>query len=68
MPALTIIATGLMFAMPLSYSLIDGDITEVIVTRAGTSIPCLAFFGSVTGFTLFFYILKYILVSDGCLY
>jgi len=62
-PALTITATGLMFAMPiyiLSWYLIDGDIPEVIVARAGMSILYLAFFGSVIGFALFFYILKHV--------
>ncbi|GMT41210.1 MAG: hypothetical protein IEMM0001_1945 [bacterium] len=62
-PALTITATGLMFAMPfyiLSWYLIDGDIPEVIVIRAGISILHLAFFGSVIGFALFFYILKHV--------
>ena len=61
--ALTITATGLMFAMPfyiLCWYLIDGDIPEVIVTRAGLSILYLAFFGSVIGFALFFYILKHV--------
>ncbi|MFW2440267.1 MAG: DMT family transporter [Arenicellales bacterium] len=62
-PALTITATGLMFAMPFylfSWYLIDGDIPEVIATRAGISILYLAFFGSVVGFALFFYILKHV--------
>ncbi len=62
-PALTITATGLMFAMPL-YALIwylfDGDIPEEISPRAGMSILYLAFFGSVVGFALFFYILKHV--------
>ncbi len=40
--------------------MIDGDIPEVIVTRAGISILYLAFFGSVIGFALFFYILKHV--------
>jgi len=63
LPALTITATGLMFAMPfyiLCWYLIDGDIPEVIVTRAGMSILYLALFGSVIGFALFFYILKHV--------
>ena len=63
LPALTITATGLMFAMPfyiLCWYLIDGDIPEVIVTRAGLSILYLALFGSVIGFALFFYILKHV--------
>jgi len=63
LPALTITATGLMFAMPfyiLCWYLVDGDIPEVIVTRAGLSILYLAFFGSVIGFALFFYILKHV--------
>jgi drug/metabolite transporter (DMT)-like permease len=62
-PALTITATGLMFAMPiyiLCWYFIDGDIPEEIVTRAGMSILYLAFFGSVIGFALFFYILKHV--------
>ncbi len=52
-----------MFAMPfyiLCWYLIDGDIPEVIVTRAGLSILYLALFGSVIGFALFFYILKHV--------
>ena len=62
-PALTITATGLMFAMPfylLCWYLLDGDVPEVIATRAGVSILYLAFFGSVLGFALFFYILKHV--------
>jgi len=62
-PALTITATGLMFAMPFyifSWYLFDGNIPEVMISRAGLSILYLAFFGSVIGFALFFYILKHV--------
>ncbi|MEA1890748.1 MAG: DMT family transporter [Pseudomonadota bacterium] len=62
-PALTITATGLMFAMPfyiLIWYLIDGTVPEVIVSRAAMSILYLAIFGSVLGFALFFYILKHV--------
>ncbi len=62
-PALTITAVGLMFAVPiyiLSWYFIDGRIPEYIPPRAGASILYLAFFGSVLGFALFFYILKHI--------
>ena len=65
-PALTITAAGLMFAVPvysLSWYLMDGELPETIASRAGMSILYLAFFGSVIGFALFFYILKHVSAS-----
>lgn len=62
-PALTITAAGLMFAVPLYglYWYLAGDgVPQVIATRAGISILYLAFFGSVLGFALFFYILRHV--------
>lgn len=65
-PALTITAAGLLFAVPLyglSWYLIDGTVPEVVEPRAGLSIIYLALFGSVIGFALFFYILKHVSAS-----
>lgn len=62
-PALTITAAGLMFAVPLysMYWYLVGDgVPQVIATRAGISILYLALFGSVLGFALFFYILRHV--------
>jgi drug/metabolite transporter (DMT)-like permease len=65
-PALTVTAAGLLFAVPfysLSWYLMDGAVPEVIEPRAGLSILYLALFGSVIGFALFFYILKHVSAS-----
>lgn len=65
-PALTITAAGLMFAVPVysvSWYLMDGELPETIASRAGMSIIYLALFGSVIGFALFFYILKHVSAS-----
>ncbi|MCK5359999.1 MAG: DMT family transporter [Gammaproteobacteria bacterium] len=65
-PALTVTAAGLLFAVPLyglSWYLIDGVVPVEIEARAGLSILYLALFGSVIGFALFFYILKHVSVS-----
>ena len=65
-PALTVTAAGLLFAVPLygfSWYLIDGVVPLAIELRAGLSILYLALFGSVIGFALFFYILKHVSVS-----
>lgn len=62
-PALTITAAGLMFAVPLYtlYWYMVGDgVPQTIDTRAGISILYLALFGSVLGFALFFYILRHV--------
>ena len=65
-PALTVTAAGLMFAVPvysMSWYFLDGELPETIASRAGMSILYLAFFGSVIGFALFFYILKHVSAS-----
>ncbi len=65
-PALTVTAAGLLFAIPfysLCWYLMDGGIPEVVEPRAGLSILYLALFGSVIGFALFFYILKHVSAS-----
>ena len=65
-PALTVTAAGLMFAVPvysMSWCFLDGELPETIASRAGMSILYLAFFGSVIGFALFFYILKHVSAS-----
>ena len=65
-PALTVTAVGLMFAVPvysMSWYFLDGELPENIASRAGMSILYLAFFGSVIGFALFFYILKHVSAS-----
>jgi len=65
-PALTVTAAGLLFAIPfysLSWYLMDGGVPEVIEPRAGLSNLYLALFGSVIGFSLFFYILKHVSAS-----
>lgn len=65
-PALTVTAAGLMFAVPvysISWYFLDGELPETIASRAGMSILYLAFFGSVIGFALFFYILKHVSAS-----
>jgi drug/metabolite transporter (DMT)-like permease len=65
-PALTITAAGLMFALPLyamSWYFLDGDVPESVPLRASISILYLALFGSVIGFALFFYILKHVSAS-----
>jgi drug/metabolite transporter (DMT)-like permease len=65
-PALTITAAGLMFAAPfygLCWYLMDGEIPDLVTSRAAISILYLAIFGSVIGFALFFYILKHVSAS-----
>lgn len=65
-PALTVTAAGLLFAIPfysLCWYLMDGGIPEAVEPRAGLSILYLALFGSVIGFALFFYILKHVSAS-----
>ena len=65
-PALTVTAAGLVFAVPvysMSWYFLDGELPETIASRAGMSILYLAFFGSVIGFALFFYILKHVSAS-----
>ena len=65
-PALTVSAAGLLFAVPLyglSWYLMDGVIPDVVEPKAGLSILYLALFGSVIGFALFFYILKHVSAS-----
>ena len=65
-PSLTITAAGLFFAMPVyavCWYLMDGGVPEAIPARSGISILYLAFFGSVIGFALFFYILKHVSAS-----
>ncbi len=65
-PALTVTAAGLLFAIPfysLCWYLMDGGIPKVVEPRAGLSILYLALFGSVIGFALFFYILKHVSAS-----
>lgn len=62
-PALSVVAGGLLLAMPLygfAWYVFDGEYPSDIPVRAGAAILYLAFFGSVIGFALFFYILKHI--------
>jgi drug/metabolite transporter (DMT)-like permease len=47
----------------MSWYFLDGELPENIASRAGMSILYLAFFGSVIGFALFFYILKHVSAS-----
>lgn len=64
--ALAITAAGLMFAAPFygfCWYLVDGEIPDVVSSRATISILYLAIFGSVIGFALFFYILKHVSAS-----
>jgi drug/metabolite transporter (DMT)-like permease len=65
-PALSITVVGLMLAAPfygLCWYLIDGEVPDVVASRAAISILYLAIFGSVLGFALFFYILKHVSAS-----
>jgi len=65
-PALTVTAAGLMFAVPVysaSWYFMDGGLPETLASRAVMSILYLALFGSVIGFALFFYILKHVSAS-----
>jgi drug/metabolite transporter (DMT)-like permease len=65
-PALSVVAGGLLLAMPLyvlAWYIFDGNVPVNITDRAGAAILYLAFFGSVIGFTLFFYILKHVSVT-----
>ena len=62
-PALSVVAGGLLLAMPLygfAWYVFDGEYPSDIPVKAGAAIIYLAFFGSVIGFALFFYILKHI--------
>lgn len=62
-PALSVTAGGLLLAMPLyiaAWYLFGGNIPLDMPARAGAAILYLAFFGSVIGFALFFYILKHV--------
>jgi drug/metabolite transporter (DMT)-like permease len=62
-PALSVVAGGLLLAMPLyglAWYVFDGQYPHDIPLRAGAAIIYLALFGSVIGFALFFYILKHI--------
>lgn len=66
-PALTVTAAGLLFAVPVYFACwyyLDGVVPETIASRTGMSILYLALFGSVIGFALFFYILKHISASS----
>jgi len=62
LPALTVTCGALLIASPaylLTWWLVDGVLPEQGTWRAGLAIVYLGVFGSMIGFTLFFYILKH---------
>ena len=66
LPAVTITAGGLLFALPLylfTWLLVDAQWPTVIPAKAAYSILYLGIVGSVIGFSLYFYVLKHLEVS-----
>lgn len=60
-PALAVTSGSLMLVVPLfmvSWLLLDGTLPTTLVPRAGWSILYLGVFGSVLGFSLYFYVIK----------
>ena len=61
MPALAVTSGSLMLVVPLfllSWWLLDGTLPATIMPRAGWAIVYLGVFGSVLGFSLYFYVVK----------
>ena len=59
-------ATGLLFSLPLfalTWWLFDGEVPETIPLRAGLSIVYLAVFGSLLGFSLYYFLINQIEAS-----
>ena len=63
---ITVVAGGLLFAMPLyllTWGIFGSDLPETLPLRTVGSILYLALFGSVVGFTLYFFLLRSIEAS-----